>query len=282
MSGVPEFDRRSVLMMTGIGLLAAAVPVPARATPSAGPLPAFPPIDTADVGGGVLFADEFDGPAGSPPDYAKWRVAPARETIRNPAFWDRPENMGQYRDDRQNLFLDGNSNLVIRATREGDRYFGAKILGNTTIGIGHTWEARLRLNCLTPGAWPAWWMLNEAPGGEIDVVEWFGNGGWAPGSTVHGTLDGTTAINAPIDVDDQWHTWRCQWDEAGIRFWRDHVPGMPPYFDVPAGALDPWPFNDPGFQMFPVLNLAVSGSGGGDPSGGVYPAEMLVDYVRVW
>jgi hypothetical protein len=34
--------------------------------------------------------------------------------------------------------------------------------------------------------------------------------------------------------------------------------------------------------VFPVLNLAVAGSGGGDPKGGAYPAEMLVDWVRVW
>jgi len=31
-----------------------------------------------------------------------------------------------------------------------------------------------------------------------------------------------------------------------------------------------------------ALNLAVAGSGGGDPKGGAYPAQMLVDYVRVW
>jgi hypothetical protein len=35
-------------------------------------------------------------------------------------------------------------------------------------------------------------------------------------------------------------------------------------------------------EVFPVLNLAVAGSGGGDPKAGVYPAEMLVDWVRVW
>ena len=60
-----------------------------------------------------IFQDEFDGPAGSGPIPGKWIVAQARETIKNPVFWDRPENMGQYRDDRANVFLDGNSNLVI-------------------------------------------------------------------------------------------------------------------------------------------------------------------------
>jgi len=34
--------------------------------------------------------------------------------------------------------------------------------------------------------------------------------------------------------------------------------------------------------LFPVLNLAVGGSGGGDPASGSYPAEMLIDRVRVF
>jgi hypothetical protein len=62
-----------------------------------------------------------------------------------------------------------------------------------------------------------------------------------------------------------------------------------PYFSVPATGIenlnDPicqWPFNDPGYTMFPVLNLAVGGSGVGDPTSGVYPAKTLVDWVRVF
>lgn len=268
------------MMMTGLGVLAAAMPL-AEARADRSPVPAQPPPGALAA---PIFADEFNGPAGSAPDPAKWRIVTARETIRNPAFWDRPENMGQYRDDRQNVYLDGNSNLVIRATREGTRYFGGRIEGLWSGGIGHTWEARVKLQCLTPGAWPAWWLMttNPARGGEIDIMEWFGNGGWGPGSTVHTRLDGTLRATHPIVVDTEWHTWRCQWDAAGIRFWKDPGFGTPPYFEVPAGSIEAWPFNDPGFQLFPILNLAVSGSGGGDPSAGIYPADMLVDYVRVW
>jgi hypothetical protein len=31
-----------------------------------------------------------------------------------------------------------------------------------------------------------------------------------------------------------------------------------------------------------VFNLAVAGSGGGDPGSGTYPADMLIDWIRVW
>jgi len=87
--------------MSGVGLLAAALPAPlAGAAPaSPGSPPTAPPLVGATPT--YLFHDEFDGPAGSAPDYSKWNVAKARETIRNPVFWDKPENMGQYRDDRE-------------------------------------------------------------------------------------------------------------------------------------------------------------------------------------
>src|SRR3954466_9503952 len=89
---VPDIDRRSLMLMAGFGAFAAPLPMPvAGATP---PRPQAPPQNTATPA--YLFHDEFDGPAGSAPDPAKWRIAQARETIKNPVFWDRPENMGQY------------------------------------------------------------------------------------------------------------------------------------------------------------------------------------------
>ena len=48
------------------------------------------------------------------------------------------------------------------------------------------------------------------------------------------------------------------WNHAGMYFWRDYVDGAEPYFEVPANSLEDWPFNFPNYQMFPVLNLAVS------------------------
>jgi hypothetical protein len=176
-------DLRSMMLMTGIGVLAAAIPVPvAGAEPSRpdGPVAPAPPPTAPPPSAqtpGFHFHDEFDGPAGSAPDPSKWIVAKARETIKNPVFWDKPENMGQYRDDRQHVFLDGNSNLVIRATRDNGKYTSGKPHGTWWGGIGTTWEARIKFNCLTDGCWPAWWLPNDHPvvGGEVDLAEWYGN-----------------------------------------------------------------------------------------------------------
>ena len=97
---VPEMDRRRMMLMTGIGALAAAIPVPeARAYPSGRvPPPTAPPGTAAQ--GTYLFHDEFDGPAGSAPDPSKWAVSRARESMQDPTFWELPENVGSCIDSR--------------------------------------------------------------------------------------------------------------------------------------------------------------------------------------
>ncbi len=297
-------DRRSAMVMAGMGLAAVAVPATAGANPEP-PLPGPPPPPGAPVPpppfgappapqGAVappgFLGDEFDGPAGAPPNPALWTVAQRRELIKKPVFWDRPENMGQYSDDREHVFLDGNSNLVIRATRNpngtspSSTYTSGKVVGNFAAPINHTFEARVKMECLTPGAWPAWWVVNENKprGGEVDLIEWYGNMEWPSGTTVHARLDGTSFATQPFPVDDQWHTWRLTWNTAGMYFWRDYQPGMEPYFEVPAFSIDDWAFNDPGFMMKPVFNVAVGGTGGKDASTGDYPCQMLVDWVHIF
>ena len=69
----------------------------------------------------------------------------ARETIKDPTFWELPEHIGQYRDDRRNVFVDGNSNLVLRAAKDGPTYFSGKVQSLWRGGVGHTWEARIKL-----------------------------------------------------------------------------------------------------------------------------------------
>ncbi len=179
------------------------------------------------------------------------------------------------------MFLDGKSNLVLKAAKDGPTFYGGKVQSRWRGGVGHTWEARIKLDCLTAGAWPAYWLGNDDQG-EIDVVEWYGNGSWPSATTVHAKANGGEWKTQNIAVDSAWHTWRCQWDANGMRFWKDYVDGAAPYFSVSADSLPDWPFNGPGYTVYPVFNLAVAGSGGGDPGPGTYPAQMLVDWIRVW
>ncbi len=278
-----------MMLMSGLGLMAAAaaMPVPnAQAVPADRvPAPAAPP-DAAP--GAYIFQDEFDGPMGAGPNPANWTVQSWQDDV-----WPPVEAI--YRDDRRNVFLDGNSNLVLLATRDfGGQLFSGKVRGNWRGMINTTWEARIKLDCLTTGAWPAFWAVNEdpLPDGEVDIFEWYGNGNWAPGTTVHAASNGKTweGKSIPGLVDGAWHTWRMRWDEDGFKFYRDYVDGAAPYFSVPpkpiqvSGRPDDWrwPFNNPGYWMQPMFTLAVGGPGGGDPALGNFPAAMLIDYIRVW
>ena len=278
-----------MMLMSGLGLLAAAAAMP---TPKAQAVPADlvpPPTAPPDAApGAYLFQDEFDGPNGAGPNPANWTVQSWQDDVYPPVE-------ALYRDDRRNVFLDGNSNLVLLATRDfnGQLYSG-KLRGNWRGMINTTWEARIKLDCLTTGAWPAFWAVNEdpLPDGEVDVFEWYGNGNWAPGTTVHAASNGKTweGKSIPGLVDGAWHTWRMRWDQDGFKFYRDYVDGAQPYFSVPpkpiqvSGRPDDWrwPFNNPGYWLQPMFTLAVGGPGGGDPALGNFPAAMLIDYLRVW
>ncbi len=204
-----------MMLMSGLGLLAAAIPLP-----------------SAQAEAPYLFQDDFDGPAGgSAPNPANWSIQNWQDDV-----W--PPVESQYRDDRRNVFfLDGNSNLVLLATHEDDQFFSGKVRGNWRVPMGHTWEARAKLDCLTSGAWPAYWAVNEdpLPDGEVDIFEFYGNRSWAPGTTVHAASNGKTWESKSIAglVDGAWHTWRMRWDADGFKFWRDYVDGAKPYFTVP-------------------------------------------------
>ena len=278
-----------MMLMSGLGLMAAAaaMPVPnAQAVPAAVSRRLLPrPMP--------LPAPTFSRTSSTAP----WVRDPIRRSGQCRAGRTTCSRRSRriYRDDRRNVFLDGNSNLVLLATRDfGGQYYSGKLRGNWRGMINTTWEARIKLDCLTTGAWPAFWAVNEdpLPDGEVDIFEWYGNGNWAPGTTVHAASNGKTweGKSIPGLVDGAWHTWRMRWDQDGFKFWRDYVDGAEPYFSVPpkpiqvSGRPDDWrwPFNNPGYWLSPMFTLAVGGPGGGDPALGNFPAAMLIDYIRVW
>ena len=122
----------------------------------------------------LAFDDEFEGPAGSPPDAAKWTYD------RGGSGWGNDE-LQYYTDSTRNAALDGSGALVIsvRAERQhGRKYTSARLktLGRFAQAYGH-FEARIRIP-QGQGIWPAFWLLGsdmDAVGwpqcGEIDVME---------------------------------------------------------------------------------------------------------------
>ena len=83
------------------GVMAAALPSPqAHALPTKPQAPAVPAPAAPQAAMNYVFVDEFDGPAGSPPDLSKWTVVSWNEPVNPPI-------LGLNRDDRRNVALDG-------------------------------------------------------------------------------------------------------------------------------------------------------------------------------
>ena len=78
---------------------------------------------------------------------------------------------------------------------------------------------------------------------------------------------------------DDFHLFAVEWDSTRVQF---SVDGAPRY-TVTRNEVErygPWAFDQP---FFVVLNLAVGGSFDGNPSSdAIFPATMLVDYVRAY
>jgi beta-glucanase (GH16 family) len=236
----------------------------------------------------LVSQDEFDGPAGQPPDTAKW--------VHDVGGWGWGNNQLEYDTDRpENSSLDGEGHLAIVARREdyeGRAYTSARIntRGRYETALGR-FEARIKLP-KGQGLWPAFWMLGSDFGtagwptcGEIDIMEYRGQ----QPSIVHGSLHGPgysggEALTSPFQLrtttfDRDFHTFAVEWELDRIVWYVDDIPYQTATpSDLPSNTR--WVFDHP---FFVILNLAVGGNYVGPPDETtVFPQTMLVDWVRVY
>jgi beta-glucanase (GH16 family) len=141
------------------------------------------------------------------------------------------------------------------------------------------------------GVWPAFWLL----GNDIDTVSWptcgeidtMENIGKNP-ATVYGTIHGPDASKANVSLggnfmlptgalSDAFHEYAIEWSAGQVVFLLDGAP----YFTATQAAFGgTWVFAHP---YYLILNLAIGGGWPGSPDAStVFPAELLVDYVRVY
>jgi beta-glucanase (GH16 family) len=243
----------------------------------------------ATAPGELLFADDFTGPTGTAPSTAYWTAATGA------GGWGNAEL--QYYTATGNAALDGAGNLAITARQEtvaGAPYTSARIHGNgkVTTTYGRI-EARIRVP-KGQGLWPAFWMMADEGvygswprNGEIDIME-IVNQAVASFHSLHGptTADPSVAWHlsrtwtSGADLSAGFHVYAVEWDPDRLTFYVDTT--LVRTFttgDMPAGST--WPFN--GRPFYPILNLAVGGGAtGAVPDPAVFPATMLVDYVRIY
>jgi beta-glucanase (GH16 family) len=141
--------------------------------------------------------------------------------------------------------------------------------------------------------WPAFWLLgnnietvNWPDCGEVDIFEFGGSREHLVHGTMHGPgYSGSFGLKGSFELKsgsfaDGFHVFAVEWAPEGIRWLVDDEPY---HARTPAGlqyADVPWVFDQP---MYMLLNLAVGGVYDGDPDETtVFPARMVVDYVRVY
>jgi beta-glucanase (GH16 family) len=247
--------------------------------------------DEEPVQTGLIWQDEFDGPAGQLPDPAKWTF----DVGTGPGGDGWGNNQLEYDTDlASNVSLDGQGNLAITARAQDyeDREYTSgriKTQGLFARERGR-FEARIKLP-VGQGIWPAFWMLGDDIGsvgwptcGEIDIMEYRGQ----EPNVLHGTLHGpgysgtnplTKRYTAEGGLNGAFHVYAVEWTSTSVKWYIDgqlystYGPG-----DLPPGTA--WVFDHPFFML---LNVAVGGNWVGSPDEStVFPQTMLVDYVRVY
>jgi len=247
-----------------------------------------------------LWSDEFGGAAGAPIDSTKWRHDTADGCAAGNCGWGNNEKE-YYSRAAENIALNGQGQLAIvaRSAPAGltcyygpCRYTSAKVTtrGKMDVAPGRV-EARIQLP-VGQGLWPAFWLLGNgfpATGwpdcGELDVMENRGSAATITSSAIHGPgYSGNTPFVHPHALPhgsyaDGFHVFAVEWDSLTVRFFVDDTV----HYVVTRREVEHfgrWVFDQP---FFVILNLAVGGHFDGDPaSDAVFPATMLVDYVRVY
>lgn len=257
-----------------------------------------PPPPPPPVSWTLVWSDEFTGPAGASVDSTYWRFD-LGDGCPNVCGWGNNEKE-YYTSDTANIQLNGQGQLqiVARVAPPGlscyygpCRYTSAKITTRdkalAPVSPGRV-EARIKL-AAGQGLWPAFWLLGDNIGtvgwpacGEMDIMENRGSQPAITSSAVHGPgYSGNTPFvgsYAPL-TPDSFHVYAVEWDDQSIRFFVDGNQ----HYSVARGDVaryGNWVFKQ---MFFVILNHAVGGNFDGDPqSNAIFPATMLVDYVRVY
>lgn len=232
----------------------------------------------------LVWADEFDGPAGQLPNPANWKFDIGTDWGNDQLECDT--------DRAANASLDGSGHLVITALQEsyqGCAYTSARI---TTEGLHEhrygRFEARIKIPT-SRGIWPAFWMLGAntptvgwPASGEIDIMENFGQAPSQVQGALHGPgYSGANALFRKYDLegarfDQDFHVFAVEWTSDRINWFVDSTLYQSIKSTYPPGE---WVFDHP---FYLILNLAVGGGPPGPPDGTLFPQRMVIDWVRVY
>ncbi len=246
----------------------------------------------------LVWHDEFTQPG--PPDPKNWTFESG--FVRNEEQqWYQP----------QNAWCEG-GHLIIEARREQvsnpkfnsaspdwkfNRHFAEYTSASLNTRGLHNWqygrfEMRAKID-VSSGMWPAFWTLGVVGAwprnGEVDIMEFYqgallANVAWGsarPNSAVwNSSKKPLVAFNDPHWAD-KFHVWRMDWDENSIKLYVDDQ--LLNEQDLGKTVNEDPAHQNPFRQAhYLLVNLAIGGQQGGDPSASKFPTRYEIDYVRVY
>ncbi|MEI8290109.1 MAG: glycoside hydrolase family 16 protein [Verrucomicrobiota bacterium] len=269
--------------------------------------------EAAPAGWKLAWCDEFDGPE---LDRSKWGFESGNGFKAEEGMW-----IGGWGNDELQFYTSRPANaftkdgaLHIRALK--DDYFGCAYTSARVHTKGHFAKCfgRIEFKAKLPpgqGLWPALWLLpadnvygSWAASGEIDVLEARGQEPNKVLGTIHygsrwpANEHSGGEYQFPAGADFTiYHIYAIEWDSSAIRWYVDgklystksdwwscskvdaKQQGIRPQTDAGKNPK-PAPFDRP---FYLIMNLAVGGNFvGAVGKDTVFPAEMMVDYVRVY
>jgi beta-glucanase (GH16 family) len=278
-------------------LLTACATLTACGAPLAQQRPA-PGGGASPAGWTLVWADEFN--QDGRPDPRNWGYEGG--FVRNQEHqWYQPENawceaglliIEGRRERKENPRYDSTS-TDWKAIRAHAEYTSASLTtrGRQQWRYGR-FEMRGRIDT-SPGLWPAFWTLGvELPwpsNGEVDIMEYYrgrllANVAWGTerrGVARWDTVEKPLSELGDPDWSSKFHVWRMDWDEDFIRLYLDDV--LLNTTDLSQTVNTSPDGRNPFHQaQYMILNLAIGGTNGGDPSATRFPTRFEVDYVRVY
>lgn len=212
--------------------------------------------------------------------------------------WGNNEKQFYLKESKENAAVaNGHLSIIaLKKNHENSKYTSSKL---TTYERFQLQYGKIEVSARLPkgkGTWPAIWMLPESimnkmePWplcGEIDIMEHVGKDPNVVHVSLHSQLynhmKGTqvTHVDTLINVFDKFHKYGIEWDEKSIKFLVDDQL----YYESFKGENgrisqnEGWPFDKP---YFLILNLAIGGNWGGEIDDNIFPATMMIDYVRMY
>ena len=260
------------------------------------------PDTLEEWGWSMVWSDEFDG---NTLDAANWTPQAGDGSDLGLVRWG--NNELQWYQSENITVADGNLKITARAEEVVPTfpYTSGRMRSIDKVDIKY---GRIEARVKTPagqGLWSAFWMLPTASpyggwaaSGEIDIMEVINAG--TPAEDTFGTLHHgfpwplNQQNGKPIEVaaDEDFHTYAIEWEQDEIRWYLDnehyHTIRSDHWRTYYYGGRDTGYAEGQGDAPFDtefhiLLNLAVGGFLPGAPDAAtVFPAEMLVDYVRVY